>query len=224
MNVNKALSSKITRGFIISAIPLLILFTAVPAFAKKKVSAQRQEFINTAISLLNTPYVYGGHDPLDDGGLDCSGFVKYAAHTGIAVETQQTVAAMWENMKTVSVHDREPGDLVFFKTTGEDRISHVGIYLGIYHGKGRFHGKRIFISALSDGKRTGVRYSALDSSYWRSRYAGSKRFLESTEAYNRANGIESPSPVSSMSEENTDGITSEEILEESTENTSDLEK
>ena len=46
------------------------------------------------------------------------------------------------------------GDLVFFETTGQGRISHVGIYMG----------ERQFIHASSGGKR--VMVSSLDTDYY----------------------------------------------------------
>jgi cell wall-associated NlpC family hydrolase len=56
-----------------------------------------------------------------------------------------------------------PGDVVVFSNTYKAGISHVGIYIG--NGN--------FIHAANS--RTGVRISALDSSYYASRYSGARR-------------------------------------------------
>ncbi|MFC0716204.1 C40 family peptidase [Luteimonas padinae] len=115
-----------------------------------------------AISLVGTPYRYGGNTP--EGGFDCSGLVNYvyrdmldlklprtsrdlAAYQGPRIEPQQLATA----------------DLVFFGSGGN--VTHVGIYVG----EGRF------VHAPSTGGT--VRLDHLDSSYWRRHYSGSKRVL-----------------------------------------------
>ncbi len=115
-----------------------------------------------AISLVGTPYRYGGNTP--EGGFDCSGLVNYvyrdmldlklprtsrdlAAYQGPRIEPQQLATA----------------DLVFFGSGGN--VTHVGIYVG----EGRF------VHAPSTGGT--VRLDHLDGSYWRRHYSGSKRVL-----------------------------------------------
>ena len=133
-----------------------------------------------------------------DGGFDCSGFVGYVvSHTKVGVseikENGKTVldssgkprdeitvklprrAEDIYNCKWVKkVSDKsalEPGDLVFFKTTGNGRISHVGIYIGGLN--------RQFISAISDGPNAGVVVSSLNQDYWKKSgvYAGAGRLF-----------------------------------------------
>lgn len=115
-----------------------------------------------AISLVGTPYRYGGNTP--EGGFDCSGLVNYvfrdmldlqlprssrelAAYQGPRIEPQRLAAA----------------DLVFFGSGGQ--VTHVGIYVG----EGRF------VHAPSTGGT--VRLDHLDGSYWRRNYSGSRRVL-----------------------------------------------
>ena len=61
------------------------------------------------------------------------------------------------------------GDLVFFKTTRSDRISHVGIYIG--EGK--------FVHASSGGGK--VRVNNLSDGYYSKRFAGAKRVAKADE-------------------------------------------
>lgn len=170
-------SGKLFKIFAISLFCAGFLTTS-PAFAKK-VSAQRQQFISYALGFQGTPYVSGGHAP---GGFDCSGFVHYATNYGIGVQIPRTCANMYSGMTHIKDSEREPGDLVFFKTG--DRISHVGIYLGTYKGEGRLSGKKVFLSAVSDGPRTGIVMASLDENYWKTHYFAAARFLPSTEEYN----------------------------------------
>ncbi|MBP5465471.1 MAG: C40 family peptidase, partial [Treponema sp.] len=101
---------------------------------------------------------------------------------------------IYASVKVVKIEakDREPGDLVFFKTTSSPDISHVGIYLGRYAGKdekgkavslagvGKLEGKRLFIHSASDGPETGVIVSSLDDGYWAEHLTGYGRVLDET--------------------------------------------
>ncbi len=116
-----------------------------------------------AISLVGTPYRYGGNTP--EGGFDCSGLVNYvfrdmldlrlprssrelASYQGPRIEPQRLATA----------------DLVFFGTGNQ--VTHVGIYVG----EGRF------VHAPSTGGT--VRLDHLDGSYWRRHYSGARRVLQ----------------------------------------------
>lgn len=149
------------------------------AHSAKKVSPERQEFIDLAISLKGTPYKYAGKTPKT--GFDCSGYVSYAANFGAGVRLPSNSKGMYKAVEIINEKDREPGDLMFFKTTGNGTISHVGIYLGLYEGEGKFKNKRIFIHAASDGPETGVIITAIDDPYWSKHFADWGRILPKTE-------------------------------------------
>ena len=138
-------------------------------------SELRQKFINYGMTLRGIPYLLGSENP--DSGLDCSGFVRYAARNGIQVQLPRTAKEQYEAVKRIPGDEREPGDLLFFRRFG--RIDHVGIYLGKYEGEGSLHGREIFLNSASEGPRTGVVVSALDEPYWRRHYSSCGRFLPS---------------------------------------------
>ncbi|MBQ2314847.1 MAG: C40 family peptidase [Treponema sp.] len=171
---------KLNRIFFAAAMLLLTVVFAQTLTAADKVSAERQRLIDYALSLKGTPYVYSGKTP--ESGFDCSGFVSYAASHAVNVQIPPTSQAIYthRNVKLIEEDEREPGDLMFFKTTGTGKVSHVGIYLGKYNGKGKFHGKRLFIHAASDGPETGVIISAIDEKYWQSHFCGYGRILPPT--------------------------------------------
>ena len=168
---------------------LLVLFTALfvslitqkclATTTEPKVSDERQRLIDAAIALRGTPYRYAGKTR--ETGFDCSGFVSYVANVGAGVIIPPSSANIYKSVEIIEEKEREPGDLMFFKTTGSDSISHVGIYLGIYHGEGKYKNKRIFIHAASDGPETGVIISAIDDSYWSRHLCGWGRILPKTQ-------------------------------------------
>lgn len=82
---------------------------------------------DTAQNYLGTPYVWGG-ESMDEGGMDCSGFV-YNALKDAGYNVGRTTAQGYRSYGTsVSKSEMQPGDLVFFGTNGN--ASHIGIYLG----------------------------------------------------------------------------------------------
>ncbi len=121
----------------------------------------RKALIGMAMKLRNIRYARGGHDP--STGFDCSGFVRYVFAHAIGLNLPHNSAAQFLAGLKVKRGDMEPGDLVFFRTHGKRRISHVGIYIS----DGRF------IHSPTSGKS--VEISSLDESYWSKRFAGAKR-------------------------------------------------
>jgi probable lipoprotein NlpC len=122
----------------------------------------RRRLVVAADGFRGTPYRYGG---LSAGGLDCSGLVYLSFKEGLNLTVPRTVATLYAWAEPVARSGLQPGDLVFFNTTGP--IAHVGVYAG----DGRF------IHAASEGTATGVIYSSLDEDYWRRAYAGAGRAL-----------------------------------------------
>lgn len=77
---------------------------------------------------LGTPYVYAAHTCGE--GTDCSGMVMevYQAVYGIKVH-RNTAKMLEQNCRVIDLDDLREGDLVFFCTNSDGRVSHVGIYL-----------------------------------------------------------------------------------------------
>lgn len=116
--------------------------------------------LQKALTLLGTPYRWGGTDPAK--GFDCSGLVGYVFRTALGIELPRVSRDMARSGERVADRARlAAGDLVFFGLKG--RINHVGIYLG----EGRF------LHAPSRGKD--VRVSSLDQGYWGARFLQARR-------------------------------------------------
>jgi probable lipoprotein NlpC len=124
----------------------------------------RSLVLDAAAQYEHTPYRYGG---LDRRGLDCSGLVYVSFQDALGAAVPRNTGGLYSWAEKISIEDAKPGDLVFFKTSGNGNISHVGIFVG---------GRR-FIHSASEGPVTGVMYSSLDERYWSRTYAGTGRVL-----------------------------------------------
>ncbi len=115
-----------------------------------------------AISLVGTPYRFGGNTP--EGGFDCSGLVNYVFRDMLDLRLPRTSRELYAYQGPKIEPGRlATGDLVFFGSGGN--VTHVGIYVG----EGRF------VHAPSTGGT--VRLDHLDGHYWRTAYTGSRRVL-----------------------------------------------
>lgn len=103
-----------------------------------------------AISLVGTPYRWGGNTP--EGGFDCSGLIGHVYKTRGNVLAPRTVASLVDWGQPVPANALRSGDLVVFTQRG------VSTHAGIYVGEGRF------VHAPSTGGE--VRLDSLDSKYW----------------------------------------------------------
>ena len=119
----------------------------------------RQRIVGAAERMVGTPYVLGGESP---GGVDCSGLVQYT-YQQAGIRVPRTTVEQFQAGR--SQRQVLPGDLLFFRTDGSGRVSHVGIYAG--------GGKMIHASSGSGQ----VRKVSLRQPYWRQRMAGGATFL-----------------------------------------------
>ncbi|MFC5559777.1 NlpC/P60 family protein [Ureibacillus thermophilus] len=127
-------------------------------------AATAEELTSTAKQYLGAPYKYGGTNI--QTGIDCSGFTRYV-FSQFGITLKRSSKEQYTQGTAVSKSDLQPGDLVFFNTSGSG-ISHVGIYLG--DGQ--------FISATTSD---GVDIDDInDPYYWGSRYVGARRVAEFT--------------------------------------------
>jgi cell wall-associated NlpC family hydrolase len=125
------------------------------AFQLPALSGLQRDLLQTAISLVGYPYVWGGtselpQDPfgtrkLVPGGFDCSGFVwrvfklqDYLGAEALAPTLKgRSTSAMSGEVKPaqrIALAQVEPGDLLFFGARGRRskpvEVDHMGIYLG----------------------------------------------------------------------------------------------
>lgn len=109
-----------------------------------------------ALSLVGTPYRYGGNTPA--GGFDCSGLIGYVYQSRAGLRLPRTVAQLQGEGQAVPREQLRTGDLVVFGR---------GTHAGIYVGEGRF------VHAPSSGGE--VRLDPLDTRYWASQKVAFRR-------------------------------------------------
>lgn len=145
--------------FIIST---LLLFTFSLAFAREYSVEEAKEIRSAVVAKVKTyigcPYKTGATGP---DSFDCSGLILSVFSEEAGIQLPRSTKAMYAAVKIVPLEEMEEGDLVFFKTTGDGSISHVGIYIG----------RNQFIHAASDGSNTGVIVSSLSEKYYKNCYA-----------------------------------------------------
>lgn len=140
---------------------------ANPAASRQRPSgpynSARNDVAMVALSLLDTPYAWGGRGPAT--GFDCSGLVAHVMREGGGLRVKGSAADLGRLSRPIDRADLQPGDLVFFNTLGA-RHSHVGVYVG----DGRF--------VHASNPRTGVRIDTLSSTYYAQRFEGAHTLLD----------------------------------------------
>ena len=121
------------------------------------------QVVETAMSFLGYPYVYGGSSPK---GFDCSGFTSYI-YKQYGYSLNRTCSGQLDNGTPVAMSELQPGDLVIFKkyASSSGRASHVGLYIG--GGE--------FIHASTS--KVGVIISKLSDAYYTTGFVGGRRIV-----------------------------------------------
>ena len=121
--------------------------------------------IDSAYSYIGTPYKWAG---TSRSGMDCSGFVS-TAFSAINVPLSRSSIEMSTQGRDIPLSQAEVGDLLFFKTTRKrNRISHVGIVVGVGDEVKFIH------ASVSQG----ITVSSLSENYWQKAYAKTSRVLK----------------------------------------------
>lgn len=121
-----------------------------------------QDHLQTIIQKwIGVRYRYGG---MSRRGVDCSGFVCLVYQELNGFVLPHSSRKMHRMGKSVSISEARSGDLVFFRGGLFNAINHVGIYIG----------DNKFAHASSSN---GVRYSSLDESYYKKRFAEIRRLF-----------------------------------------------
>lgn len=107
---------------------------------------------------MGTPYRIGG---ADRQGIDCSGFTGQIYRRVALIQLPRRTIDQYHSGRAVPMRDLQPGDLVFFVTSGIS-VSHVGVIVS---------GDRFAHASTSQG----VMYSRLSEDYWSRHYVGARR-------------------------------------------------
>ncbi len=127
-------------------------------------AAAADDMVMTALTLMGTPYRFGGSSP--EQGFDCSGLVQYI-YRDISRVTLPRTAAEMSNLagRDVTTQELTVGDLIFFRLNNSRSINHVAVYIGD--------------SRFIHAPRTGsvVRIDKLDNRYWMRYYDKARRLF-----------------------------------------------
>ena len=123
-----------------------------------------EEIVDYGRQFIGTPYIWGGTDL--KSGVDCSGLTQ-KVYQGFDINISRVSYMQVDDGAPVRKDQLQPGDLVFFDTSGTNngQISHVGIF--IKDDK--------FLHADSTN---GVMISSLNSNYYTRNYVAGCRILE----------------------------------------------
>lgn len=122
------------------------------------------DMVMVALSLIGTPYKYGGNSP--ETGFDCSGLVKYILGLSSPVVVPRSSDEMYRmGGRTITLDELKAGDLIFFRIGKTTRINHVAVYIG----------ENRFVHAPSTGNL--VRVDKLGDKYWTRYLLGARRVL-----------------------------------------------
>jgi cell wall-associated NlpC family hydrolase len=134
---------------------------ASEATASAPTEGRIRGMLRRALSLLGTPYRWGGTTP--ENGFDCSGLVGYVFRNNLGIELPRISRDMAKVGELIRDRDAlVEGDLVFFSRAGK-HVDHVGIYIG--NGQ--------FLHAPRTGKD--VEIATLASGYWSQKFLQARR-------------------------------------------------
>ena len=176
--------------------PSLYGADALADFSLSNYSETRRKVVEFAMSMVGTPYVWGGEWPTATetgypygaqpaGGVDCSGFLWYVlqkksanyspvdrpyAGWSIPERSSYDMAGAIPREKRLSYRELAPGDIVFFSADGGDAKASTIYHAGLYLGKGwMIH---------SSGGRAGISIGELGpGSYWNDQFTWGRRII-----------------------------------------------
>ncbi len=126
--------------------------------------AIKKEIIDYAKSFQGTRYKFGG---TSNAGMDCSGLV-YTAFQKENIILPRISRDMATKGILISFKDIEEGDLVFFKTSRKNTITHVGLVVEAKRGEVKF---------IHSTTQAGVIISSLDEAYWKKAFVEVRRVI-----------------------------------------------
>lgn len=122
----------------------------------------RGDLVRTAEGFLGLPYLWGGTSA--EAGFDCSGLTQ-AVYQLNGLQLPRSSRAQAEVGVPVARDEIQPGDLLFFATTGGDRITHVALATG----------PDTFIHAPRSGRV--IRADRLDNPVLGRQFVGARRMV-----------------------------------------------
>ena len=124
----------------------------------------KQEIIEYAKTFRGTRYKFGG---TTKAGMDCSGLISTAFERE-NIHLRRTSREMATKGVPIPLKNVEKGDLIFFKTSSRNVISHVGLVV---------EAKKDEIKFIHSSTSAGVIISSLEETYWKKAFAEARRVI-----------------------------------------------
>ena len=143
-----------------------VVYDAAKTTADKTVygTTTADNIIKKALSFKGTKYRYGG---VTKKGIDCSGLM----HVSYKSQNISLPRSAYEQSKKgvkIPLTAVQKGDLLFFKTTSKNRISHVGLIIEVEEHDIRF---------IHASTSRGVIISSLKEGYWNNAFVEARSML-----------------------------------------------
>ena len=167
---------------------------ALTGFSLSNYDSTRREVVDFALSLVGTPYVWGGewvkktpagypYGAQAHGGVDCSGFVWYVLkekttgwaptgrpYRGWSFPERSSADMAARTPKRLGYKELRPGDVVFFSPNGRKAAASSVYHAGLYLGRGWI--------VHSSGSRAGVSIASIaPGSWWHDQVAWGRRVI-----------------------------------------------
>jgi len=167
---------------------------ALGDFALANYSEKRRGVVRFALSLVGTPYVWGGEWPKATpsnypygaqahGGFDCSGFAWYVLrrsasgwnpmnrpYEGWSLPERASYDMARATRNRLAYRELKPGDLLFFAPDGRDARARDVYHAGIYLGRGWM--------VHSSGSRAGISLGEVGrGAWWHDQFAWGRRVI-----------------------------------------------
>lgn len=140
--------------------------TVEPTATPRPDTSKAEQFAETALALLDAPYVRGGTSLEEDGGFDPGGFV-YHCLNAVGKEVRHRASKGYAEVEEwTKIEDPDAllvGDLCFFMTGDNESVNCVCIYVG--------DGKMVYPSS-GEGK---VITSRITNDYWSEAFVFARR-------------------------------------------------
>jgi cell wall-associated NlpC family hydrolase len=176
--------------------PALYSADALNDFALADYTETQRQIVDFALSLVGTPYVWGGEWPTATpagypygaqpaGGVDCSGFIWYVLQKktssyapldrpyggwSIPERASYQMAAAVPRTKRLGLKQLQPADIVFFAPSGRDAKASSVYHAGLYLGNGWM--------VHSSGSRAGISLAEIGpGSWWNDQLAWGRRVI-----------------------------------------------
>ena len=167
---------------------------ALDSFALGDYGGMRQRVVKFALSLVGTPYVWGGewlsetpasypYGAQPKGGVDCSGFAWYVLqaksenyqpvdrpYKGWSIPERSSAEMAKAAPKRLGIREMKAGDILFFAAEGRDARARDVYHAGVYLGEGwMIH---------SSGSRDGISLASVGpGSWWRDQIFGGRKVI-----------------------------------------------